>query len=302
MPTLSPDRNLPTVSTTIPFRPLSPELGDVVYAHGPDSQPHDGVPAGSLEEITLENSTAFPGTRHRISIHVPAGIAADEETGLVVFQDGGWYLDPTGEVRGGIVLDNLHAQRAIPSTIGVFVEPGTRIAPTTSDSPRQRNIEYDAADDTYARFLIDEVLPLVRDRRRIVDAPCRTILCGGSSGGDCSFTAAWHRPDVFGGAICCLSSFAQMPGGNPYPDLIAASEPKGLRVFLQIGQRDLGFDRSSMNWFAENLRTAAALAERGYDLRIEVGAGAHSPNHGGVLLPDALRWILRESGPPDLNA
>ncbi|WP_205678781.1 hypothetical protein [Brachybacterium endophyticum] len=45
---------------------------------------------------------------------------------------------------------------------------------------------------------------------------------------------------------------------------------------------------------AENLRTAAALAEGGYNLRIEVGAGGHSPNHGGVVLPDALRWILRE--------
>lgn len=34
--------------------------------------------------------------------HAPAVPAA-----VVVFQDGWWYLDPDGEVRGGIVLDNL---------------------------------------------------------------------------------------------------------------------------------------------------------------------------------------------------
>lgn len=47
------------------------------------------------------------------------------------------------------------------------------------------------------------------------------------------------------------------------------------------------------NWLAENLRVAAALAEAGYDLRLVLGDGGHSPNHGGVLLPDALRWINR---------
>ena len=41
---------------------------------------------------------------------------------------------------------------------------------------------------------------------------------------------------------------------------------------------------------------AAALAEAGYDLRLVVGDGGHSPNHGGVLLPDALRWALGPAG------
>ncbi|WP_236602615.1 hypothetical protein [Microbacterium sp. 8M] len=48
-----------------------------------------------------------------------------------------------------------------------------------------------------------------------------------------------------------------------------------------------------MNWFAESLETAAALARRGYDFRLVVGDGGHHPNHGGVLLPDALCWLWR---------
>ena len=47
------------------------------------------------------------------------------------------------------------------------------------------------------------------------------------------------------------------------------------------------------NWFAENLETAAALTRAGIDTRLVVGDGGHHPNHGGVLLPDALRWLWR---------
>lgn len=40
----------------------------------------------------------------------------------MVFQDGRLYLDPEGDVRGGIVLDNLIHQGHIPVTLGVFVD------------------------------------------------------------------------------------------------------------------------------------------------------------------------------------
>jgi hypothetical protein len=109
-----------------------------------------------------------------------------------------------------------------------------------------------------------------------------------------AFTAEWRRPDVFRRVMCCLSSFAQMSGGNPYPELISRTPRKPLRVLLQAGHRDLGWNdpRAEGNWLAENLRVAAALAEAGY-VRLVVGDGGHDPNHAGVLLPDALRWAFR---------
>jgi enterochelin esterase family protein len=48
-----------------------------------------------------------------------------------------------------------------------------------------------------------------------------------------------------------------------------------------------------VNFFSENLQVAAALAERGYDMRLVVGDGAHDGNHSGAVLPDALRWLWR---------
>jgi len=35
------------------------------------------------------------------------------------------------------------------------------------------------------------------------------------------------------------------------------------------------------------------LPYAGYDMRLVVGDGGHSPNHGGVLLPDVLRRLWR---------
>jgi enterochelin esterase family protein len=160
----------------------------------------------------------------------------------MVFQDGGGYLDPDDDIRGAIVLDNLIDAGAIPPMVGLFVDPG--VFPEV-ESPRERknrNAEYDAFDSRYADFLIDEVLPLAGEHALISDNPKERGLCGHSSGGNAAFTAAWHRPDAFGKVIGFVSSFAQMPGSNPYPRLIPAEPARPLRVFLQAGHRDLDWN------------------------------------------------------------
>ena len=183
------------------------------------------------------------------------------------------------------------------SPIGVFVDPG--IFPGRA-GPKNRNAEYDAYDDRYVSFLLTEIVPQVAERYAITDDPERWGICGGSSGGNCALTAAWIGPDKFRKVIGYLSSFTQMAGGNPYPEDIARTPPKPLRIFLQAGHRDLGWDKPEGNWLANNLRVAAALAEAGYDFRLVLRDGGHNPNHGGVLLPDALRWLWRpkRSEPP----
>jgi enterochelin esterase family protein len=278
------------MTTEVPYRPLPVDQSDVRYAHGPDSHLRDEVPPGRTLEFTWDASTVYPGTRRKVWVHVPAAYTPQRPANLLVFQDGWWYLDPTGEIRGGIVLDNLVHAGDIPVTIGVFVDPGT--IPGAVD-PKNRNVEYDAFDDRYAEFLLTEVVPLVAREFSISDDPDRWAICGGSSGGNCAFTVAWMRPDRFRRVIGFLSSFVQMPGGNPYPALIPAEPAKPLRIFLGAGHRDIDWNQPEHNWFTATLRVAAALAEAGYDMRLVVGDGGHDPNHGGVLLPDALRWIWR---------
>jgi len=280
------------VTIEVPYRPLPVDQSDTRYAHGPDSAVQPGVPVGNTIECEWSDSTAYPGTSRKFWVHVPAQYDPSEPASLMVFQDGQWYLDPEGEVRGGIVLDNLIHRGDIPVTIGVFVDPGVC---EDAEDPKNRNVEYDVFDDRYVNFLLTEIIPQVMEGYSITEDPDRWGICGGSSGGSSAFTAAWLRPDKFRRVIACLSSFVQMPGGNPYPELIPRVPRKPLRIFMQAGHHDLNWNEAEWNWLASNLRVAAALAEAGYDLRLVLGDGGHSPNHGGVLLPDALRWLWRSA-------
>jgi enterochelin esterase-like enzyme len=281
-----------------PFRSLPLDLEDVQYEYGPDSYLRPGVPPGETVELRHDDSTAFPGTTRTVWIHVPAGYDPAEPAGLMLFQDGWWYLDPAGDIRSGTVLDNLVHRGEIPMTIGVFVDPGVFENRQDVDQRKNRNAEYDADDDRYATFLLTEVIPEVRRRYAIIDDPDRWGIVGGSSGGNCAFTAAWHRPDRFRRVVCFVSAFAQMPGGNPYPAIAPTAPRKPLRIFMQAGHRDACWNQGTNNFLAENLRVAAALAEAGYDFRLVLGDGGHNPNHAGVLMPDALRWVLRADPSP----
>jgi enterochelin esterase-like enzyme len=256
----------------------------VRYAYGPYSYPQPGVPRGTITAHEWSESRVFPGTDRRYWVYVPAQYTASEPASLMVFQDGRTYLDPEGEIRASVVFDNLIHRGEMPVTIGVFVDPG---------EPENRNAEYDAFSDAYATFLLTEILPNVQDRYAVTDDPEQWAIGGGSSGGSCAFTVAWMRPDRFRRVLSFLGSFAQIRGGNPYPELIQNTPKKPLRTFLQAATRDLNWDAAEFNWFSANLRVAAALAERGYDLRLVLGDGGHDPNHGGAILPDALRWLWR---------
>ncbi|RNI23186.1 alpha/beta hydrolase [Flexivirga caeni] len=281
------------MTVRIPYFPLPIDQSDVTYEHGPYSVRHDDVQPGITSEFVLNDSEIYPGTERTVWVHRPADSSA-APLPVMIFQDGWWYLDPADGVRGAIVLDNLIHAGAIPPMIGVFVDPG--VFPDIDDPRRRknRNAEYDVFDGRYATFLLDEVLPRVHEIAPTIDNPTGRGLCGGSSGGNCGVTAAWHRPDAFSKVIALVSSFAQIPGGNPYPELLRATARKPLRIFLQENHRDIGWNEPEDNWFAENLRTAAALAEAAYDFRLVLGEGPHLGNQGGVLLPDALRWLWRD--------
>ncbi len=278
------------MTTLVPYWRLPLEQADVQYIHGPDSLVDARVPAGETIEFDWNDSAAYPGTTRRFWVHVPAQYDPTAPAALLVFQDADWNLNPEGSTRGAVVLDNLIHAGDIPVTIGVFVEPGVFQG---ADEPKNRNAEYDAFDDGYVTFLLTEIIPEVQARWSISDDPDAWGICGGSSGGNCAFTAAWMRPDKFRRVYCSKSSFAQMPGGNPFPALIPTVSRKPLRIFMEAAHRDLYWNECEYNWLANNLKVAAALAEAGYDFRLVLGDGEHSSNHDGVLLPDALRWLWR---------
>ncbi|HVR75738.1 MAG TPA: alpha/beta hydrolase-fold protein [Planctomycetota bacterium] len=267
--------------------------GDEEYVLGPDSEPHDGVPKGKVTSHTWR-SKVFEGTVREFFVYVPAQYDGKTPACVMVFQDGHQYVNPSGPFRVPIVFDNLIHRREIPVTIGIFINPGHRGETPPGDRFRanNRSFEYDTLSDQYARFLLEEILPEVEKTHVLTRDPEKRAISGISSGGICAWTVAWERPDAFRRVLSHVGSFTNIRGGHVYPALIRKTPPKPIRAFLQGGSGDL--DNAHGNWPLANEEMAAALRFAKYDYKFVFGSGAHSPRHGGAILPESLRWLWRD--------
>jgi enterochelin esterase family protein len=223
-------------------------------------------------------------------VYVPKQYDPAKAAPVMVFQDGWSYASPTGQFRAPIVFDNLIAKGAMPAVIGIFINPGEVPPAGPGQRPRRnRSFEYDSLGDTYARFLLEEILPEVGKRHNLTKDPEGRALGGISSGGICAWTAAWERPDAFRKVLSHVGSFTNIRGGHVYPAHIRKTEKKPIRVFLQDGANDL--DNLHGNWPLANQEMAAALKFMNYDYKFEFGEGGHNGKHGGAILPESLVWL-----------
>jgi enterochelin esterase family protein len=164
------------------------------YSLGPDSLPQQGVPKGKVEGPFLFKSRIIENTVRRYWVYVPAQYNPGKAANVLVFQDGQRAVNPKGMLRVPQVLENLIHKKKIPVTIGIFVTPGQR-GDTYPDelgtkNPDNRSAEYDSLSDTYARFVIDELLPEVGKTYTLATDPARRAIGGASSGAICAFTVA----------------------------------------------------------------------------------------------------------------
>ncbi|MEQ1824776.1 MAG: alpha/beta hydrolase-fold protein [Pirellula sp.] len=260
-----------------------------------DRNVQEGVPKGKITSGIFAESKVYPGTRREYSVYVPAQYSSETPASLMVFMDGASYAKVDGQFRVPVVFDNLIHQKAIPVTIAVFVNPGTVPANKPGAKDRSnRSFEYDSMGDTYARFLVDEFLPVAIKGLSVSSDPKQRAVCGISSGGICAFTAAWEKPDQFGKVLSHIGSFTNIRGGWAYPGLVRKSKPnpKPIRVYLQEGKDDL--NNLFGNWPLANEDLAAALRFAGYEHTFVMTEGGHSGQWGGDQLAAALRWLWAE--------
>ncbi len=263
------------------------------YILGPDSYPQAGVPKGELTKHSFADSKVFEGTVRDYWVYVPAQYDGSKAACVMVFQDGWAYCNPNGQVRVTNVFDNLIHSGEMPVTIGLFINPGEFPAKKEGQKPgRNRSFEYDTLSDDYARFVIDEMLPLLAKDYKLTDKAEGRAICGASSGGICAWTVAWERPDYFHKVSSHIGSFTNIRGGHVYPALIRKTENKPIRIHLQDGSNDL--DNEHGNWPLSNLQMAAALKFKNYDYHFVYGDGAHNRKHSGAIFPDEMRWLWRD--------
>jgi enterochelin esterase-like enzyme len=267
------------------------------YKLGPDSTVQEGVPQGTVTKRSWTSEKIYPGTVRDFWVYVPKQYDGSQPANVMVFQDGGSYVDPKGQFRATVVFDNLIHKKEMAITIGIFINPGVIPPAAEGQKPRQnRSFEYDSLGDQYARFLLEEILPEVGKEYKLANEAAGRAICGISSGGICAWTVAWERPDAFGKVLSHVGSFTNIRGGHVYPALIRKTERKPIRVFLQDGSVDL--DNVHGSWPLANQEMAAALKFSKYDFRFEFGDGGHNGRHGGALLPESLRWLWRADGAP----
>jgi gluconolactonase len=268
------------------------------YPLGPDSQPQDGVPKGTVTHFVLKPGRLYPGTPHKYAIYVPAQYDAAKPTPFMIFLDGSQAL---GDVmRVPIVFDNLIAKHEIPAMIGIFVDPGILPAISANDQQRYNRIfEYDSLSPRFSRFLLGELIPAVGAKYNLSSNPDDRGLSGVSTGAVGALMSAWNRPDQFHRVLSFIGTYVDMKGADHLPALIRKTEPKPIRIFMQDGSHDhiaaaepYGWDFAG-SWPINNEVMYQAFQYAGYDVRLEMGTGTHSTKQAGAIMPDALRWLWR---------
>jgi enterochelin esterase family protein len=267
-----------------------------VPAFGPYSYDRPGVPKGTLSEKMVHTSAIYPGMTSDWWIYVPAQYDKAKPAAVMIWQDGEVLVNREMPSRAQIVFDNLTHEGRLPTIIHVLISPGH------ARGERMRSIEYDTVDETYARFLRDEILPEVAKRYNIRKDGYSRAIAGDSSGGICAFNAAWHMPGEFSRVLSRIGSFTsiqwrpgKLDGGNVYPFKVRKEPKRSIRVWLQDGSGDLENDHGS--WPLQNIAMANSLKMMGYDFHFSWGNGTHSRNGGHAELAEELIWLWRDYDP-----
>jgi len=301
------------------------------YQKAPELSEVSGVPAGKIVTFTMDSadSKIYPGItkvppggprgftppdltkvqvypqpyQRAVTVYVPPNYVAGTPAPLIV------SLDGTGYLMNHYILDNLIAQHRIPPVVAVMIANGGGDAQGS-----QRGLEYDTMSGLFSEFVESEVLPLVEKNAgvKITKDPEGRMAMGGSSGASAAFTMAWFHPELYHRIVSYSGTFVnqQYPLIAAYPHgaweyhehLIPQSEPKPIRIWMEVGDADLlnpNSLRDGMHdWVAANNAMATVLKAKGYHYQyvFALHAGHVDGNVRNQTLPEALEWVWQGYG------
>jgi len=297
------------------------------HTPAPEMTVQPGVPHGTVLMFTMEStdSKTYPGiarepgtfgtndpadpakliltTSHpapysrRVAVYVPKQYVPGTAAPFIVGADG-------PDMALFTALDNLIAAKRVPAMIGISISNGSGDAQGS-----QRGLEYDSMSGLYAEFVEKEVLPLVEKQSnvKLTKDPEGRATMGCSSGASAALIMAWFHPDWYHRVLSYSGTFVnqQWPQIADYPHgawgfherLIAKAPAKPLRIWMQVGDRDLynpNIMRDNMHdWVVANEDTAKALAAKGYHYQFVFSrdAGHCDGRVKQQTLPEALEYL-----------
>lgn len=242
------------------------------------AEQHDESRRGTVTERRMQ-STVFGDVRP-ITIYKPARFRETRRYPLLVVHDGLDYQKFAALVE---VLDNLIHRLEIPPLVAAFIQSPNRLD------------EY-AASDKHARFVTQELVPLLEDEFPLLEDPRDRCLLGASFGGVASLHAAWSQPGTFGKLFLQSGSFAFTDIGDhergPLFDPVVKfvnrfRENPGKpakRIFMSCGVYE--------SLIRYNRAMLPVLQETGADVRLVESQDGHNWENWRDRLRDGLTWLF----------
>lgn len=265
---------------------------------GIEREPHTfGVPdRKNPKRLIVTTSHPAPWTR-TVTVYVPRQYVSGTAAPFLVEQDG---PDPSLFTA----LDNLIAEKQVPALVAISIQNGGGDAQGS-----ERGLEYDTMSGKYAEWVEHEVLPLVEAQChvRLTRDPDGRAAMGGSSGAAAAFIMAWYHPELYHRVLSYSGTYVnqQWPWNPKTPDgawdfvhkLIPASPRKPLRIWMEVGDRDL-YNPNDMrdgmhDWVVANEDMAKALTAKGYRYQFIFARDAGHVDHAVKMqtLPEALEYV-----------
>ena len=195
------------------------------YSPPQDVEPRPGSPRGRID--TLMIASGLLDCEHPVYVYLPAKTRSNrQKLPSIIVTDGGEFLSLA---KMNVVLDNLIAEERIPPVVAIFVDPRTRPGDAASN---RRMTEY-AMNDRFVSFLAQELLPQLRRKYHLADAPESTAIAGASMGGLIAAYASFRDPNVFG--LCAAQSPSLWWAKDSMLSLFRSSERKPIRLYIDTG-------------------------------------------------------------------
>jgi len=250
----------------------------------------------------------FLGPARNVTIWLPPGYDEESERRYrtLYMSDGQNLFDPR--------IANTGVDWGVDEAVTALVEEGV-IEPVIVVgvwSSAERGQEYSPwhGAPSYARFLIEELMPRVKASFRTLDGPENTAHMGSSMGGLLSFYLATKHPEVFGACGCVSTHFPlseaivaqyfpmaqrpEQPDPTPYifRDMAAGLNiPKGVRLWFDYGTKGLDADYAATHEALRGALLDEGLVE-GSDFVIRAYKGAdHNETSWRARLRDPLRFL-----------
>ncbi len=241
-------------------------------------EPDPEARPGAVEEHRLVSHVLRDA--RRLQVYLPARFRRSRRYPLLIAHDGEDYLR-FAALR--TVLDNLIHRLEIPPLIAALTQPQDRLQ------------EY-ADDQRHARFLVEELVPLLEQRYPLLATPSARGIMGASFGAVAALAAAWRHPGFFGNLLLQSGSFAftdigghdRGPAFDPVVKFVNAFRANpgrpAERVFMSCGAYE------SLIYYNRSLQPV--LQATGMAVRYSEARDGHNWENWRDRLREGLSWLF----------